>query len=165
MKISLLLCFLLVFSANAATKTDAKTLLIEIEWMGVQSVIARLNENQGSEWQYVMEQVGNGDSRWLDVASRLAPGTSGKLSASLSSAVALAIPRNAMVVLEIMTSKYAALSEEQICSLPFNTMTEPQLNQYVVDAIRALYKAPSGKSCLDTIVNTVGQSNSFHKSH
>lgn len=75
----------------------------------------------------------------------------------------MATPHNPVGVLSIVTERYVPLSQAVVCGLPFYSMSEIQLNQYVADAIRALYKVPSSKACIDTMVNVIGESNGFNE--
>lgn len=135
----------------------------EIENQGAKAIVAGLYANEEKEWQYVTTKISKGETSWLRVALLLAAGTDAASAETLSSAVALAIPHNPDGVVNIMTDRYTTLSVRQVCSLPFYSMTEGELNQYVVSAIRALYKVAAGKNCLDTLVKTIGQSDGFNQ--
>lgn len=137
----------------------------EIGGLGAQAVVSRLYVDNEKEWRYITAQIATGDTRWLYVASLLAPGTDAASSATLNTAIALAIPHNPVGVLNILTSRVLSLNVEQVCSLPFYVMPEPEFNQYVLDAIRALYKVPAGKECMDIMINIVGQSYGFNGKH
>lgn len=109
----------------------------------------------GRDWE--------GGDDWLKVATLLAPGSDADSAETLSEAVGMAIPHNPSGVLSIITERYTPLSIGEVCGLPFYSMTEPQLNQYIVDSIRALYKVPSSKACIDAMVNVIGTSNGFNE--
>lgn len=108
-------------------------------------------------------EIVKGDIGWLNVAALLAPGSDADSAETLSEAVGAAIPHNPAGVLSIITERYTPLSITEVCGLPFYSLTEQQLNQYIVDSIRALYKVPSGKACIDMMVNVIGTSKGFNE--
>ncbi|GLR07642.1 hypothetical protein COO59_09505 [Mixta theicola] len=162
MKKLVLLLVLLPASLNAIAHLTPGYLTKEIKSQGARAVISELYANEEEGWQYVTTQISKGENSWLDVASQLAPGTDAASAETLSSAVALAIPHNPAGVINILTEKYQPLSRRQVCSLPFYQLTEAQFNQYVLDAIRTLYKIPDGKTCLAIMTDTIGQSAAFN---
>lgn len=161
--------YLGAYTAFAATSPEgemlSEMLAKEIGGQGAQSVVSRLYVDNEKEWRYITAQIATGDTSWLYVASLLAPGTDAASSETLNTALALAIPHNPMGVLGILTSRVLSLSVDHVCSLPFYVMSEPEFNQYVLDAIRALYKVPAGKECMDTMINIIGQSYGFNGRH
>ena len=161
MKKILLIIIGLLASLSAIAHPTASNLSKEIKRQGARAVIAALYANEEKEWQYVTTQIAKGEKGWLDIASQLAVGTDAASAETLSSAVALAIPHNSAGVINILTEKYRPLSRSQVCSLPFYQLTEEQFNQYVMDAIRTLYKIPGGKTCLNIMIDTIGQSAAF----
>ncbi|WP_342754500.1 hypothetical protein AAGQ96_21305 [Pantoea sp. MBD-2R] len=160
-KIVLVSC-MLAASAFASHPT-AQQLTEKIKLKGSQAVISDLYASNEKEWQYVTAEIGKGSSEWLTVAGLLVPGSDADSAETLSEAVGTAIPHNPAGVLNIITERYYPLSLKQVCGLPFYRLTELQLNQYIVDAIRALYKVPSSKACIDTMVNVIGASNGFEE--
>lgn len=163
MRTCLIVACLLPLAACASVYPGAEQLTRKVEQQGAETVISGLYADNEKGWQYVTGQIATGESPWLHVASLLAPGADADAAESLSSAVALAIPHNPVGVLGIITDRTMALSLGQVCGLPFYTMSEAELNQYVLDAIRALYKVPSGKACMDTMINTIGQSEGYQE--
>ncbi|MGK3142184.1 hypothetical protein [Pantoea sp. C2G6] len=156
-------CCLFSLSVFAAAHPTAQQLTEQIKAKGAQTVISGLYANDEQEWEYVTAKIGKGDQRWLNVAALLAPGSDADSAETLSEAIGFALPRNPAGVLSIITERYNPLSLKEVCGLPFYSMTEPQLNQYVVDAIRALYKVPSGKACMDRMINVIGTSDGFNE--
>ncbi|WP_339374648.1 hypothetical protein [Photorhabdus australis] len=75
--------------------------------------------------------------------------------------MATALPKNANGVLSILDDSNVPISTDSVCSLPFYQGTEAELNQYVVDSIRALYKNKGGEKCLQKLISTTGNSKSF----
>ncbi len=162
MKKTILVFCLLSISAFAAHPT-AQQLTAQIKLKGAQAVISGLYVDNEKEWQYVTGAIAKGSSDWLNVAALLAPGSDADSAETLSEAVGLAIPHNPTGVLNIITEQYTPLSLGEVCGLPFYSLTESQLNQYILDSIRALYKVPSSKACIDTMINVVGASDGFNE--
>ncbi len=156
-------CSLLFVPIIAAAHPTTQQLTEQIKQKGAQAVISSLYANDETEWQFVTGEIGKGGADWLRVAALLASGSDADSAETLSEAVAMAIPHNPVGVLNIMTERYTPLSQAVVCGLPFYSMSETQLNNYVVDAIRALYKVPSSKACIDTMVNAIGESNGFEE--
>ena len=151
----------LSFAVSASPQVTAPELTQQITTQGAKTVIANLYKDNEYQWQYVLTNIGSGETSWLTVASRLAPGSDADSAESLATAVATAIPHNPAGVLTILKDGGLPLSIENVCSLPFYSIKKPEFNQYIVDSIQALYKVPNSKACIDTIVNTIGQSNGF----
>ena len=159
----ILMVFCILSASAFASHPTAQQLTEKIKLKGAQSVISDLYADNEKEWQYVTVEIAKGSSEWLTVASLLAPGSDADSAETLSEAVAVAIPCNPEGVLNIITDRYVPLSLGEVCGLPFYRMKQAQFNQYIVDAIRALYKVPSSKACIDTMVNVIGASNGFEE--
>ena len=155
------LAFCICFPAFAATPITTTQLMEQINKQGAKAVIMDLYKNDETRWMYVLEKIGQGSNEWLHIAAQLAPSSDADSAESLATAAALAIPHNPAGVLSILQNDVLPLSPENVCSLPFYDITKPKLNQYIVDSIQALYKVPNSKACIDTMVNTIGQSNGF----
>jgi len=161
MKKTLLFLSLLPVSVVVSAHPTAQQLTEQIKQKGAQAVITGLYTDEEKEWQYVSGEISKGKDGWLTVAALLAPGSDADSAETLSESVAMAIPHNPAGVLNIITERFTSLSLGEICGLPFYRMTELEFNQYFVDAIRALYKVPSSKACIDAMVNTLGASAAF----
>ncbi len=145
----------------STTLITSAQLTQQIKEHGAKAVIADLYKGDESQWLYVTDKIGQGAQDWLQVAALLASASDADSAESLATAAATAIPHNPSGVLAILQTGVLPLSPENVCSLPFYSITEPDLNKYIVDSIQALYKVPNSKACIDTIVNTIGQSNGF----
>ncbi|PLV61924.1 hypothetical protein [Erwinia sp. B116] len=163
MKIRYLALLLTIVSFGGTATTDISELEKKITTLGPKKTIAQLYANNEKEWLLVTSKIAQGDQSWLQLAAQLAPGADADSAESLSSALGLAIPHNPTGVLAITSERYPPLAMANVCSLPFYSMNEIELNQYVVDAIRALYKVPNGKACLDKIISTIGQSDGYRE--
>lgn len=163
MRKAILLFCLLTSSAFAGAHSTAQQLTTQIKQKGAQAVISGLYVNDEKEWEYVTGQISKGNNEWLTVAALLAPGSDADSAETLSEAVGAAIPHNPAGVLNILTDRYPSLSMAEVCGLPFYSMTKAQFNQYIVDSIRALYRVPSSKACIDTMVNVIGTTNGFNE--
>lgn len=161
-KIILLYCLLSSWAYAVPQPPSSAQLVTQIQKNGAKSVIAKLYTDDEKEWLYVLEKIEKGNDDWLKIASLLAPGSDADSAESLATAVAMAIPHNPSGVLAILNHEnILPLSTDVVCALPFYSITRPQFNQYIVDSIQALYNVAASKSCIDTMVNTLGRSNGF----
>ena len=111
----------------------AEITLSEIKLRGATEVSRRLDSDQ-SFGKTVLDGVASGDSVWLEVAAQLEP-TSAAAQASLSIALASALPRAPRKVLSIVDDKYPA---EEVCGMPFLKADSSEVITYHDDAIRAV---------------------------
>jgi hypothetical protein len=92
----------------------AEVVLSEIKLGGVASVARRVDSDE-SFGRSVINGIATGDSLWLEVASKFTPG-SATAEASLSMALASALPRSPAKVLALLGHKYPV---EEVCGIPF----------------------------------------------
>jgi hypothetical protein len=81
-----------------------------------------------------MNGIATGDSLWLEVADRLTP-ASAAAQATLSIALATALPRSPARVLALLGQKYPV---EEVCGLPFLKADSALVTTYHDDAVSAL---------------------------
>ena len=93
---------------------SAEVVLSELKLGGVASVARRVDSDE-SFGRSVMNGIATGDSLWLEVASSFTPG-SATAEASLSIALASALPRSPSRVLALLGDKYPI---EEVCGIPF----------------------------------------------
>ena len=93
---------------------SAELVLSQIKLGGVASVAKRVDSDE-SFGRSVMNGISTGDSLWLEVASKFTPG-SATAEASLSIALASALPRSPARVLALLGDKYPI---EEVCGIPF----------------------------------------------
>jgi len=93
---------------------SAELVLSQIKVGGASGVSKRLDQDE-SFGRSVMSGISSGDSLWLDVASRISP-PSATAEASLSIALASALPRSPSRVLALLGDKYPV---EEVCGIPF----------------------------------------------
>jgi hypothetical protein len=86
-----------------------------------------------------MNGIATGDSAWLDVAEQLTP-ASAAAAASLSIALASALPRSPNRVLAVLGRKY---SVEDVCSIPFLEPESTLVMSYHDEAVAALNRVDS----------------------
>ena len=112
---------------------SAEVVLSQIELGGVASVAKRVDSDE-SFGRSVMNGIATGDSLWLEVASRLKP-ASATAEASLSIALASALPRSPRRVLALLGEKYPI---EEVCGIPFLHPDSAFVATYHDNAIAAL---------------------------
>jgi hypothetical protein len=93
---------------------SAELVLSQIKLGGVSSVARRVDSDE-SFARSVMNGIATGDSLWLEVASRFTPG-SATAEASMSMALASALPRSPARVLALLGNKYPI---QEVCGIPF----------------------------------------------
>jgi hypothetical protein len=133
---------------------SADLVLSEIKLSGADRVARRLDSDE-SFGRSVTSGIASGDSAWLDVASRLTP-TSATAEATLSIALASALPRSPERVLALIGAKYPI---EQVCGIPFLHSDSALVATYhdqaatALDRVRDTLLAKSRAACrtaLDT---------------
>jgi hypothetical protein len=112
---------------------SAELVLSEIKLGGVAKVAKRLDSDE-SFGRSVTNGIATGDSAWLEVASKLIPG-SATAEASLSIALASALPRSPAKVLALVGEKYPL---EEVCGIPFLRPDSALVVSYHNDAVAAL---------------------------
>jgi len=112
---------------------SADLVLAEIKLGGGQNVAKRIDadENFG---RAVMNGIATGDSTWLAVADKLTP-ASASAEASLSIALASALPRSPRRVLALLGPKYPV---DEVCAIPFLKPESTLITSYHDEAVAAL---------------------------
>ncbi|HEV7839081.1 MAG TPA: hypothetical protein VGO75_13510 [Gemmatimonadaceae bacterium] len=131
-------------TANACKDTpwtpsgSAEVVLSEIKLGGATSVAKRIDANE-SFGRSVMNGIETGDSAWLEVADRIKP-ASGAAEASLSIALASALPHAPQRVLSLLGPKYPV---EDVCGIPFLKPEPTLISTYHDEAVSALGRVRS----------------------
>jgi hypothetical protein len=112
---------------------SAEFVLSQIKLGGVASVAKRVDSDE-SFGRSVMNGIATGDSLWLEVASKFKP-ASATAEASLSMALASALPRSPARVLALLGSTYPI---EEVCGIPFLRPDSALVATYHDSAIAAL---------------------------
>jgi hypothetical protein len=140
-----LICLLLAtFSATGCKDTSwtpsgsADLILAEIKLGGGPNVAKRVDADE-SFGRAVMNGIATGDSAWLDVADKLTP-ASASAEASLSIALASALPRSPRRVLALLGPKYPV---EEVCTIPFLKPESTLITTYHDEAVAALSRVDS----------------------
>ena len=114
---------------------SAEVVLSEIKMRGAASVAKRIDSDE-SFGRSVMNGIATGDSAWLDVADQLTP-ASAAAEASLSIALASALPRSPARVLAVLGPKYPV---EDVCGIPFLKPESTLVASYHDEAVAALIR-------------------------
>ncbi|HMJ18082.1 MAG TPA: hypothetical protein VK478_06800 [Gemmatimonadaceae bacterium] len=117
---------------------SADLILAEIKLGGASNVAKRIDADE-SFGRAVMNGISTGDSVWLDVADKLTP-ASASAEASLSIALASALPRSPGRVLALLGPKYPV---EEVCAIPFLKLESTQITAYHDEAAAALSRVDS----------------------
>jgi len=112
---------------------SAELVLSDIKNGGATEVSKRIDsdENFGRS---VTSGIASGDSVWLQVADQLIPASSAA-EATLSIALASALPRSPDKVLALLGQKYPT---EEVCGMPFLRADSAEVTTYHDEAIAAL---------------------------
>ena len=164
---ALLILAMIAFNANAygplppeyCTKTTAKAVRDKIERMGVKSYLAYSQPNaEHSEWECIINNISSGREEWLALVPVIAAATDAGSADDLSSAMGIALQSHAAAVLGVIDDSIRPISIAEVCTLPFYSGSEADINLTIVKTIRALYQAENGKKCLSALIRTLGQS-------
>lgn len=117
---------------------SADLVLAEIKLGGGPTVAKRIDADE-SFGRAVMNGIATGDSAWLDVADKLTP-ASASAEASLSIALASALPRSPRRVLALLGAKYPV---EEVCAIPFLKAESTLVTSYHDEAVAALTRVDS----------------------
>jgi hypothetical protein len=112
---------------------SAEVVLSQIKLGGSASVARRVDADE-SFGRSVMNGIATGDSLWLEVASKFSP-ASATAEASVSIALATALPRAPAGVLRLLGEKYPV---ESVCGIPFFHVDSAFVATYHDNAIDAL---------------------------
>src|ERR1700730_3628328 len=131
---------------------SAELVLSEIKLGGASEVSKRIDsdENFGRS---VTSGIATGDSLWLQVADKLIP-ASAAAEATLSIALASALPRSPDRVLTLLGRKYPV---EEVCGMPFLKADSAAVTTYHDEAIAALGRvrtaslSPARDACRATL--------------
>ncbi|MBS9437218.1 hypothetical protein EAE91_08520 [Photorhabdus noenieputensis] len=149
---------------NPYPNLTPKQIIEKVNSMGARKfVTSTLPNTDDSTWDYILSHISSGDPEWLNIVPILSTGVDAGSAEDLTIAVATAIPKNAAVVMSVLNNANISISTESVCSLPFYSGTEAEINKYVVESIRALYKSKKGENCLKILVNTIGKSKKFQE--
>ena len=116
----------------------AEIVLSEIK-LGRSAVVAKRIDADESFGLSVMNGISTGDSSWLEVARELTP-ASATSAASLSIALATALPRSPERVLALLGRKYPVAD---VCSIPFLRPDSSTVTGYYGEAVAALARVRS----------------------
>jgi hypothetical protein len=130
----------------------AELVLSEIKLGGAANVARRIDADEGFG-RSVMDGIATGDSAWLDVAGKLTP-ASATAAASLTIALASALPRSPDRVLALLGPKYPV---GDVCGIPFLKPESTLVTSYHDETLAALGRvrrdslAPIRDACRDVL--------------
>lgn len=168
-RIYLLVMIMLSCSSIAETiAVTPKMVLENIRESGAKKYIHDLAKENAmatstSQWEAIVKGLSTGEAEWLKIVPLIARYTDAGFAEDLATALALALPKNAAGVMNVLDEKIPPLSIRNVCSMPLYNETVPEQNEYVVKAIQALYKndTSQAKRCLTQLIDTVGSTGPF----
>jgi hypothetical protein len=117
---------------------SAEIVLSEIRLGRSANVAMRIDADEGFG-RSVMNGIATGDSAWLEVARQLSP-ASATSAASISIALASALPRSPERVLAVLGTKYPV---GDVCDIPFLRPDSSLVTSYYGEAVAALGRVRS----------------------
>ena len=119
---------------SAWTPLGTAELVLSQMRLGGEAYVAKRIDADQRFGRSVMEGIASGDSLWLEVAKNLTP-ASASAEASLTIALASALPHAPAKVLPLLAAKY---SLEKVCGIPFLEPDSSTIRSYYADASAAL---------------------------
>lgn len=150
---SLIVATALACKDTAWTPSGSAELVLSEIKLGRSADVAKRIDSDESFGRSVMNGIATGDSSWLDVAGQLTP-ASATAAASLSIALASALPRSPDRVLALLGPKYPV---EEVCGIPFLKPDSTLVTSYHDEAVAALTRvrgaplAPIRDACRSTL--------------
>jgi hypothetical protein len=150
---SLIVATALACKDTAWTPSGSAELVLSETKLGRSANVAKRIDSDESFGRSVMNGIATGDSSWLDVAGQLTP-ASATAAASLSIALASALPRSPNRVLALLGPKYPV---EEVCGIPFLKPDSTLVTSYHDEAVAALTRvrsaplAPIRDACRSTL--------------
>jgi len=150
---SLIVATALACKDTAWTPSGSAELVLSEIKLGRSANVAKRIDSDESFGRSVMNGIATGDSSWLDVAGQLTP-ASATAAASLSIALASALPRSPDRVLALLGPKYPI---EEVCGIPFLKPDSTLVTSYHDEAVAALTRvrsaplAPIRDACRSTL--------------
>jgi hypothetical protein len=150
---SLIVATALACKDTAWTPSGSAELVLSEIKLGRSANVAKRIDSDESFGRSVMNGIATGDSSWLDVAGQLTP-ASATAAASLSIALASALPRSPDRVLALLGPKYPV---EEVCGIPFLKPDSTLVTSYHDEAVAALTRvrslplAPIRDACRSTL--------------
>ena len=127
---------LALLPSAVAAKAKPADITAQIKQSGAVATVAALRGKH--KWDQVLARIGTGKPAWLAVAPLLAPGTDASTSLGLTIALADALARNPVGVLEIVREAAGPLALGQVCAAPYIKPKESDLADYLRSARHAV---------------------------
>jgi len=145
-------CILLsscAFGASETRGSDIAAVNMEIEKRGVTQTVNRLFADE-PEWAIVINQVGSGDPKWIDLALRMMDGADAGASTALRDALFGALTRNPEYVLRTAGSRLALVCGGRADPLPSyaEALSEIERAKQAIDSVMSGDLQAKKEQCL-----------------
>jgi len=135
------LAWIVMATAAAPSVTDVQGMIAR---QGAVATVQALSAD--GRWDAILDRIGAGDTAWIALAPRLAPGADAGTSEGLGIALATALPAQPAAVLAVLTTAGPpSLSPARVCSAPFIEDTAAHQHAYKAQALSALVKVTNAK--------------------
>ena len=143
MKLTAILAWAMLASAAwAASPPNLGILRADLDRDGPEKTVELLE--RADQWEAVLDNIGHGDTAWVSLAPRLAPGTDGASAEGLGIALAHALPVNPSAVLSVTEpGDHGIISIYRVCSTPFIETSKVSNAIYDRRAIQAVSRVSS----------------------
>jgi hypothetical protein len=129
-------------SALAATTLTPSVIAADIAAHGAEAVVARLAKH--GDYDRVLGHIDKGETEWVALAPKLAPGTDAGYAEALIISLALALPKNPQAVLALLSGKNV-FQVDDVCGAPFIEGTVKDVPAYVRKARAAVSRVMDPK--------------------
>jgi len=125
----------LIYSLSPAATLSAAEVLASVQHSGAKTTIADLGRRD--QWQIVTDMIDTGDTTWIGLVPKLAPGSDEITSEDLAISLSYALPKNAPAVLAALSAEHI-IGVNRVCSMPFPDDIVKDRAAYKRQALHAL---------------------------
>ncbi|GBQ80373.1 hypothetical protein AA13595_0320 [Gluconacetobacter johannae DSM 13595] len=128
-----------------------------IQAQGAAQAIGNLNDS--NDFDTVTAGIAAADPAWMALVPQMAPGLDSDSGPQVTTALALALPQDARLVLRTLDARYPALDPQSVCARPFGHDEVPDIKGYARRARAALRRVrDSGlRSLRDRCLSVLGR--------
>lgn len=131
-------------AAPISSSAQAETILADVKAQGARRVVADLYASS-QRWNQILENIGRGDRKWLEVAAALRPGTDAGASEALDEAAFIALKHAPAAVLRLL--KDGRFETKAVCSSNIGTdYPADQSRRFIGDRIKILKGISDGET-------------------
>ncbi|MBB2202136.1 hypothetical protein [Gluconacetobacter tumulisoli] len=117
------------------------------------------NLNDSNDFDTVTAGIAAADPAWMALVPQMAPGLDSDSGPQVTTALALALPQDARLVLRTLDARYPALDPQSVCARPFGHDEVPDIKGYARRARAALRRVRDAglRSVRDRCLSVLGR--------